>query len=142
MKKVQLHSDLGFDFHLIGLISSAREYTVCWSINESLGLELSKQKDLEVILKNDERQMVSNYVYEDDYTRYTLIWNKAWGTAGAGHKVFLASLSQFDYLLKIEEYESTLDLSSIIDSLRKAQRIDTMMKLDVGKIKEKESLIF
>lgn len=142
MKKVKLQSNVTYDFHLIGVISNAREYTVCWSINQTLNIKLKKEDDVVLIKKNGERQMVSYSLFENDFIRYSLISNRVDGGDGRAFMPLLSALSHFDYFLKIEVLEEVEDLNSIYGKLREAARIDSILKLDVKKVKEKESLIF
>ncbi|WP_162555716.1 IPExxxVDY family protein [Reichenbachiella versicolor] len=142
MKKVKLQSDVNFDFHLIGIISNAREYTVCWSINHTLKIDLKKEPDIELVSRNDEKQMVSICVFENDFIRYSLVSNKVLVDSSQRFKPLLPTLAHFDYLLKVEVFEEVEDVKDVFMRLRDAEKIDSILKLDVRKIKEKESLIF
>lgn len=142
MKKLKLRTDYRFDFHLIGIMSKSKEYTVSWAINQALGTVLKKEKDLEIEMKKGGVFRVSNYQFENDLLRYTLLSNTLISGPTKTQKLLVPSLGHFDYLLKIEEFEENSDLKEIYAQLRNALKIETMVKLDVNKIKEKESFIF
>lgn len=142
MKKLKLRTDYRFDFHLIGIMSKSKEYTVSWGINQALGIELTKEEDLEIELKGGESFFVSNYRFENDFLRYTLLANTLVSGPTKTQKLLVPSLGHFDYLLKVEEFEENSDLREVYSQLRNAEKVDTMVKLDVNKIKEKESFIF
>ncbi|WP_420579850.1 IPExxxVDY family protein [Reichenbachiella sp.] len=142
VKKLKLKADYSYDFHLIGVISQSKDYTVSWAINKALDIGLRKESDLEVDLKNAEKLIVSNFVFENDFRRFTLLANKVLTETAMTQKLFVPSLGTFDYLLKIEEFEETSDLDMLFSALRRSEKIDSIVKLDVNKIKEKESFLF
>lgn len=142
VKKLKLKADYSYNFHLIGIISQSKDYTVSWAINKALDVGLKKASDLEVDLKNAEKLTISNFIFENDFRRFTLLNNKVLANTAMTQKLFVPSLGTFDYLLKIEEFEETSDLEILFATLRKSEKIDSIVKLDVKKIKEKESFLF
>ncbi|MEO9966889.1 MAG: IPExxxVDY family protein [Reichenbachiella sp.] len=142
MKKLKLNAVYSYDFQLIGIISQSKDYTVSWAINKALNIGLMKQSDLEVDLKNSEKLIISNFVFENDFRRFTLLNNKVVADNAMTQKLYVPSLGTFDYLLKIEEFEETSDLDMLFTALRRSEKIDSIVKLDVKKIKEKDSLLF
>ena len=142
VRKLKLKADYSYDFHLIGIISQSKDYTVSWAINRALDIGLKKESDLEVDLKNAEKMTISNFVFENDFRRFTLLTNKVVAENTLTQKLFVPSLGTFDYLLKIEEFEETSDLEMLFTALRRSEKIDSIVKLDVNKIKEKESFLF
>lgn len=142
MKKLKLKADYSYNFILIGIISQSKDYTVSWAINRALDIGLKKESDLEVDLKNAEKLTISNFVFENDFRRFTLLANKMVTETTMTQKLFVPSLGTFDFLLKIEEFEETSDLEMLFTALRRSEKIDSIVKLDVNKIKEKESFLF
>ncbi|MEP2023674.1 MAG: IPExxxVDY family protein [Reichenbachiella sp.] len=142
VKKLKLKADYSYDFHLIGIISQSKDYTVSWAINRALNIGLKKESDLVVDLKNAEKLTISNFVFENDFRRFTLLANKILTETAMTQKLFVPSLGTFDFLLKIEEFEETSDLELLFTALRRSEKIDSIVKLDVKKIKEKESFLF
>ncbi|MEO9801820.1 MAG: IPExxxVDY family protein [Reichenbachiella sp.] len=142
VKKLKLKADYSYNFHLIGIISQSKDYTVSWAINKALSIGLKKESDLEVDFKNVEKLTISNFVFENDFRRFTLLNNKVVAQSTLTQKLFVPSLGTFDFLLKIEEFEETSDLEMLFVALRKSEKIDSIVKLDVDKIKEKESFLF
>lgn len=142
VKKLKLKAAYSYDFHLIGIISQSKDYTVSWAINRALDIGLKKESDLEVDLKNAETLTISNFVFENDFRRFTLLTNKVLTETTKTQKLFVPSLGTFDFLLKIEEFEETSDLEILFTALRRSEKIDSIVKLDVNKIKEKESFLF
>lgn len=142
VKKLKLNADYSYNFHLIGIISQSKDFTVSWAINKALDIGLKKESDLEVDLKNAEKLTISNFVFENDFRRFTLLNNKVVAESAMTQKLFVPSLGTFNFLLKIEEFEETSDLEVLFVALRKSEKIDSIVKLDVNKIKEKENFLF
>ncbi|UXP31280.1 IPExxxVDY family protein [Reichenbachiella agarivorans] len=142
VKRLKLHTNYSFDFHLIGIISKSKEYTVSWAINQALGIVLRKEVDLEIEMKSSGVMRVSNYTYENELLKFSLLSNTLITGPMATQKLLVPSLGSFDYLLKIEELEEISDLDVIFNQLRNTDKIDSLVKLDVNKIKEKESFLF
>lgn len=142
MKKIKLNAKADYNFHLLGIISKSKDYTVSWAINKVLDIELAKQEDLPVELVSGESAELSLYYYETDFFRITLIDNQVISELPLTQKLFVPSLGTFDYLLKIEDLEDTSDLNETFAKIRTSDKIDSIVKLDILKVKEKESLIF
>jgi len=90
-----------------------------------------------------EKAGVSVFYFETDFFRITLISNRLLALKNSlGKKLFAPSLRTFDYLLKIEDLEDTSDLDDTFTKIRSASVVNTVVKLDIHKIKEKENFIF
>ena len=72
MKKSKLIIEYDFDFELLGILSSARDYKLAWEINQVLGIQLVKQPDLVVGFKNSEEKSFSFYAHETQLNRLKL----------------------------------------------------------------------
>ncbi|MFY0652710.1 MAG: IPExxxVDY family protein [Cyclobacteriaceae bacterium] len=138
MKTIRLKAEYDYDFQLLGLISKAKEYTLSWAINKNLDISLKKEDDIQIILKNEKELKVSNYSYRTDTSSLFLIKNKLEEEIDGEQAIFAPSLKTFDYLLKIESDDSISSLDDIFNSIRSVNQIQSVLKLDVKKIKEKE----
>ena len=137
-KTIKLKAEYDYNFHLLGIISKAKEYTLSWAINNSLGIELKKEEDLFIDIKNDKELKVSNYGYQTESTGYYLIKNKLEEEIEGEQVIFAPSLKTFDYILKIESDNSNPSINDIYNIFRTVDQIQSVLKLDVNKIKEKE----
>ncbi|MDP4680962.1 MAG: IPExxxVDY family protein, partial [Cyclobacteriaceae bacterium] len=52
--------------------------------------------------------------------------------------IFVPSLKTFDYILKIESDNVNPSINDIFNTIRSLSQIQSVLKLDVNKIKEKE----
>lgn len=91
---------------------------------------------------NGEKGIVGRHVFENNLIRYSLVSNKILNSHGHLIRHLAPSLGHFDFLLKIEELEKIDSIEATFVKLRNAPRIDSIAKLDVLNIKEKESLLF
>ena len=138
MKTIKLKAAYDYDFYLLGIIAKVKEYTLSWAINRSLGIELIKDEDLNIHLRTDKELQASLYSYESDPLNVYLIKNKLEVEIEGEPITFAPSLNTFDYLLKVESENGDTAINSIYDSIRSIGQIQSVLKLDVSKIKEKE----
>jgi ribosomal protein L25 (general stress protein Ctc) len=54
----------------------------------------------------------------------------------------IPEFKKVDYFLKIENDEVEIDVSKIINALKKIERVSTVYPVEVEKIKSKNNLIF
>ena len=66
MAKYKLILEDDFTFELIGICSSNADYQLCWGINKTLGIQLSKIEDLNLLVKKIGEQEFSMYEYFDE----------------------------------------------------------------------------
>ena len=141
-KTIKLKTEYKYDFHLFGIMSKSKEYALSWSINESSGMELKKMDDLEIDIKNEQKLTISNYQYQTESSQYYLVGNRLVGDENNGHVLLAPSLKTFDYLLKVETENEEEEVSSIYSLIRNAVNVESIVKLDVSKVKEKENFFF
>ena len=129
-----------FDFNLFGICCHERDYRLCWAVNSTLKLNLSKSKnDIELILNSNSRPNAkfpvfafTNSVSSDEYY---LIKNKCHSTW------LIPEKSHFDFLLLIKSDEK----KSYNFFLNKLNTIPFILKANyviVEELKSKENLIF
>ena len=79
--KYLLEEDYEFDFNLLGICCHEKDYRLCWAINSTLNLNLSKaSEDIELIFNKESKPDAnfSIYSYTSKYNsdEYYLISNK------------------------------------------------------------------
>ena len=146
------------DYELIAIHSTLEDYRMAFFINQNLPIILSKSKE-EIILKSKNEEVIfSKFVFEDHTNdlNWTLIQNKneiISKTKTENQTLFLdveietrffllPDLKKVDYFLKIENTQSDSETEEIINKLLNIDRISTVYKVDVNKIKSKNNLIF
>lgn len=142
MKRNKLITELEFDFDLFGIVSQVKEYTLAWHLNQVRHFELLKGSDLEIELSDSSVLLISNYQYETDFIKVHLLRNKLVSKGTQTNHWLLPELRQFDYLLKVENRLEEPTTADIINSVKKLEVIDYLLKLDINKIKFKENLLY
>jgi hypothetical protein len=134
-----LKFEIDFDFVLIAVTSSLKDYRVCFLINKYLNFNFAKTDDLEVdIYPGTEPVLFSLYRYswETTETDFFFIGNK--GSEG----YLVPEIKSADYFLMIRNYIDDNELDTIISSLNKIPEIVAAVKIDPKKIKSRENLLF
>ena len=138
MAKHKLFLEDDYSFELIGICSSNADYKLCWGINNTLGINLRKIADLNLMLKKQGEQEFSFYEYfdETEHITYNLVKNLS-------HQFvhLIPEKDQIDYFLLIKN-NYTLELNNILTSLKDLDTILTAFKFDPEELKSKANLIF
>ena len=138
VKKIKLEYTQKFDFLLIGISTSEREYKLIWHLNALLGIQFSKIDNHVLFhkkLMEDQEFSTFNYVDEISYIDYRIIANKS-----ESH-VLLEELKAIDYFLIVNgEFDDgfTEDLQS---KLRSVPYIQAVFLIDPNSLKSKERLL-
>lgn len=138
MSKKILRIEHDFNFTLIGIASSAKEYRLCWFLNKELHLDFIKTDDLE--LEYDRSSVcffsIYKYIIENTETEYYYISNK--GING----FLIPERKETDYffmankkLLKDQEKE-------FLAQINKIELVQAAYLMNPKTIKSKENLLF
>lgn len=142
MKKKKLEAELTFDFSLIGLISSHKEYKLAWYINEALDIKLIKEKDIELEFVKGENLVISNYFYETEHSYIRILKNKSMNDYGDRPAYLVPELNNFDYLILIQGYEDTITLQELKNKISEIPKIQFVQTFPIENLKSRENLIF
>jgi len=125
-----------YEFDVIGISSHEKPYRLAWSLNRGMNWMMSRREDLTV----PQRNAVSGhaqfrYNHPNDTSVITLIDNKT------SEGLFLPELSQFDFILKLENMRFGCD-DHMLKKLRNCAFVITAFPLQIEKLKSKQNLIF
>ena len=137
-KIIKISEEDKFDFIVIGIICSHRDYRLSMALNKRLEINLSKQEDYSVFNnKRMEDQTFSFYEYiNEEEDRYNLISNKS-------QKGFLLpEQNQIDYLFLFHQIRMRPDEQALISTLKEIPIILGAYKFEAGKLKSRENLVF
>lgn len=147
------------DYQLIAIHSPLEDYRLAYYINQNLPINLKKSNcNIHISNKEGETQF-TRFIFEDDKDiAWNLIQNQNDALVASENNnqgLFANSNNEFapkiylipefkkvDYFLKIENDEVAIDVSKIINSLKKIERVSTVYAVEVEKIKSKNNLIF
>ena len=152
MSKQIIYVEYEFDFILIGISSTSKDYRLGWELNKELRLKLCRIDDVLkpntansvheygelIIAENDlPDQMYSHYKHIDEEKdiEYDLLSNRS----GAG--LLIPEQKQTDYFWIIRGVNSESFGNKVMASIRKLANVQTAFKIDANKLKSKEFLI-
>lgn len=137
MAKYVLNDTSGFDFLLFGICCHAKDYKLCWSINNAFNLQLEKEeKDLEVI-SGKQKMNFSLYQFSDteSHATYSLLSNKD----KLGY--LIPEQKHTDYFMMVQNSFDD-DPAEMLEKLRSMDVVLTAFPLEVSSLKSKSNLLF
>lgn len=139
MKRKLLKLDFEYDFNLLGIVSTARHYHLCWAINKELSLNFNRTDDVEIIFpKTKKHSYFSVFRHkeeENEFPQY-LITNK--GSYG----YFVPERKETDFFLMLNKNHDVLEIKKIMKSLKKVSIVQAVYEIHPLAIKSKENFIF
>ena len=137
-KKHILSLEPEFDFDMIGICSHHSDYRLAWSINNKLGLQLSKCDDyLLTDRKGEIKSSHSMYEYEDanDRLNYYMIKNKCQG------QFLIHEKPTIDYFLFLYD-NNAVDIQGLLINLKNVPSILAVFDFIPEEIASTENLAF
>lgn len=135
MKKEKLHIsfDEVFDYKLIGVSCHEKDYRLCWAINQSLGIDLSRVDNLGV----EGRNHIEGFPFFEYHDKgkgiiFRLLANRFEG------KVLMKELKTIDFLFLLKGLDDTVD--EIDDKLSAIDMVIFASEIEVENLKEKDLL--
>ncbi|HCX21834.1 MAG: hypothetical protein CMB80_22000 [Flammeovirgaceae bacterium] len=141
-KKNRLTSDYPFDFELIGIVSSVKEYKLAWHLNQLPEFHLVKSDDIKIEFSDNKLIRVSNLKDENEFRTAYLLKNKLVTSNSSVNQYLLNELQQFDYLFKLNSQTEENWATQINNKLKSIDIIDYSLVVDIEKIKMKDNLLF
>ena len=138
MNKTYLKLSLDFDFILLAITASLKDYVLCHHINTRLHFNFEKVEDHEVYFNIDEPPLsFSKYFFyvEQGDNEYFMINNRN------PEGFLIPEMNMVDFFLIIRQYLDKEDLNYILKGLNKLPGIQVAAKIDPAKLKSKENLI-
>jgi hypothetical protein len=140
MKKAKLQIEPTFDFELLGIVSPIREYRMAWLVNQELELNLVKVDDLELEFLNSEKLEIAQYFLSLPHGFIQLLKNKALNSAQQ-LAYLVPELKNLDYFLLVQDETEQLDLSNFMEKLSRNPLVQSIVRIDISKLKSKENLL-
>lgn len=140
MKKAKLLVEPTFDFELLGIVSPIRDYRMAWLVNKELELNLVKADDLELEFLSAGKLEISQYFLSLPHGFIQLLKNKALNSSQQ-LAYLIPELKNLDYFLLVQDETEHLDLSSFMEKLSRNSLVQSIVRLDISKLKSKENLL-
>jgi hypothetical protein len=137
-KKNIIEVEYDFDFVLWGIVTTMRDYQICWELNKSLKINLKRQPDVEFSHPQRGRHMLFSlfrYYDEMDKCLYHLMSNKYY------KEFLLPEVKEADYLLRFTGEMPYNYAEGILYSLKNVPKIMAVIPLEVSGLKSKHNLI-
>jgi len=136
MAKLKLDLEPVPDITVIGISSHVHDYRLCWSINRSVGLELTRRRTDITDDANGIRASYSAYDHVDETTqgRYTLVHNHS------GDGILLKEHRQADFFLVVDN-ELAEDRPDLLDRVRSAEFVLTAFPLPFDQLRAGHKLL-
>lgn len=136
MAKLKLDLEPDPDITVIGISSHVHDYRLCWSINRSVGLELTRRRtdisdETNGILA---RYSVYDHVDELSQARFTLVHNHC------GDGILLKEQRQADFFLVVDN-ELAEDRPDLMDRIRAAEFVLTAFPLSYDQLRSGHKLL-
>lgn len=137
MGKINLNAVYDFNLTLIGIVSAARDYRLCWFLNNAFLLGFVKNNDLEFDAGEQGMRYFSIYTHIDTHTEteYHFIRNK--GTEG----YLIPERKETDYFWLINRRLPENEELKIINTLNKLEVVQAAYSIELKKLKSRENLI-
>ncbi len=138
MKVHKLFTEYTYDFRLLGLSTSAKEYKLAWLINQALSVRLIKESDFIIESLKSNNLVISNYSHLTEHSSIRLLKNKTIDYQNATKSYLIPEARHLDYLLIID---GTLKANEVFEKIKPIPIIAHLEVVDVFKLKSKENLI-
>jgi hypothetical protein len=134
MAKTKLKIEYDFDFCLIGIVCSEKDFRLCWLINNQLALKLVKAEDH---TSGAGRHSLFSFNNEDLMQDYYLVANKA----DTG-KLLLEEHQHTDYFIIVKGEITDEEKKYFAEHIKKLDTVSASYLMDVEALKSKQNLIF
>lgn len=142
MKVSKLSKEDYFDFDLIGIVSTIKEYKLVWHINQVTHFELEKRKDIQIDFSNNVQIVVSNFSYKTQHLQVEMLKNRLIQANSRVFQYLLEEIKQFDYLIKYKDESEQTDIKDVLSLLKSVNEIEYAAILEPALIKSRDNLIF
>jgi len=140
MKKTKLVIEPTFDFELIGLAAPVKDYKMAWLINRDLDLDLVRADEIHIEFLSSSKLEISQYFLSLPHGYIQLLKNKAINTSQQ-LAYLIPELRNLDYFLLVQDQTHQTNIATFIDVLSVNPFIQSVVRLDISKIKSKENLL-
>ncbi len=138
----KLESNFEYDFGLIGMVCTAKGYTLAWHFNEISFLHFTRQEEISIDFKDKSKILISNFLFESEFMRVFLLRNKLQSSNSKVNRYLIPELQRFDFFLRFQTEIDEPTLDDVLEVAKSVPLVQYAMKLDLQNIKSKENLLF
>ena len=142
MAKNRLEISYDFDFHLVALNTSVKEYKLAWGLNRELNLELAKKHNISIDFQGGKSLSISNFVCEKEYQIFRLLKNRAENFDDQYNAYLIPEMKNFDYFLMVADDSTTFEINPFISTIKQIPFVQFAVSVDTAVLRSKDNLIF
>jgi hypothetical protein len=158
LAKHTLEIEFDYDFVLIGISSHEKDYRLCWTVNNALNLQLTKQESLEIKgRKQTTPSFFSFFLFEkqDEFIDYAIIANLSESKTveqttntlfdaldDSDNEYLIPEQKQMNYFFLIRGEIENEEVNEIIQQIKEIENVQTAVRIDVKSLRSKQNLIF
>ncbi len=142
MKKTKLQIEYDYDFFLLGIVSTVKEYKLAWHLNNALGVDLRKQDDIIIPKMDTNNLIISNLIFQTEHCTIRLIGNRSVGESSDTKSNLLPELQNFTHFFVLQDEGDAFDRTALMEKLKTIDVIDYVVAIAPEKLKNKDNLIF
>ncbi|UOG75869.1 IPExxxVDY family protein [Hymenobacter tibetensis] len=142
MKTLTLDVEYECNFDLFGVVSSSREHTLAWQLNQLLRLRLVKQHDLIYDLFSQGRLVISNYLHATEHFTLRLLRNRSLDPSVLKKPFLAPDIKEYDYLIQVSNGSGALAPETLVTELAALPVVQYVCQFDPNSLKFKENLLF
>ena len=142
MAKSRLDIIYDYDFTLIALNANIKPYKLAWSINLTLGINLTKQPNVKIGFTGGKNLSIINYDDTNEFRTIRLLRNRTEESEGQFDAYIVPELKNFDYFVVLENECKTLDENAFLSKIKEIPFIQFTTQVDIESLKSRDNLIF
>ena len=142
MGKNKLEINYEFNFDLVALNATVKEYKLAWGLNRFLHLNLTKRDNISLNFVQNRLMSISNYWHETDHLLIRLLKNRSENSEGRFGAFLLPEMKNFDYFLMIEDEADSFKINPFISRIKEIPFVQFAVTVDVAALKSKDNLLF
>ncbi|MFM6954383.1 MAG: IPExxxVDY family protein [Sphingobacteriaceae bacterium] len=139
MNRITLKLELDFDFIVLAITTSLKDYRLCFQLNKFALANFVRIEELGLSSSGSHSVALFNryaYLPENTETEFYLLSNK--GSEG----LLIPEMNRVDYFLIIKNFIDEEDLEAWLSHLKQIPDVLAAVEVDVKKLKSKENLLF
>ncbi|MBK8660232.1 MAG: IPExxxVDY family protein [Bacteroidetes bacterium] len=139
MKEKKIGNEISFDFKLVGIATTLKEYRLCFYLNQIFGCDFAKLKDHCFESKDRTRKHVFSVLKGEDENLQSCFFvfsNKNYG------EYLVDEASEFDYILSVKGAAEDAEIAAWCDQVKILPDVLLCRPLLLKKNNSKERLIY
>jgi len=145
MKRARLIIEHEYEFEVLGLVSSVKEYKLAWFINKKLDINMVKQEDISFHFTKKDQIVISNYLYKIEHSSFLLLKNRSYPIDNLipdKNPWLLPEVWQYDYIIRLKGNINSMSVDNILNEIKSLPIVQYICKLNIESLRSKENLIF